>query len=36
VQLVTHTLNASGGYTCELELEVMDDPITKRHRSNFR
>jgi phage protein D len=36
VQLVTHTLDDSGGYTCDLELEVMDDPVTKRHRSNFR
>lgn len=36
VQKVTHTLDDSGGYICELELEVMDDPVTKRHRSHFR
>jgi phage protein D len=36
VQQVTHTLDDSGGYTCDMELEILDDPITKRHRSNFR
>lgn len=35
VQLVTHTID-DNGYTCSLELEVMDDPLSKRHRSNFR
>jgi phage protein D len=32
---VTHTI-ADGGYTTQLELEVLDDPTTKRHRSHFR
>ena len=36
VESVTHSLDDAGGYTCDLSLEVMDDPVTKRHRSNFR
>ncbi|MFM0244252.1 phage late control D family protein [Paraburkholderia sediminicola] len=32
---VTHSL-ADGGYTTQLELEVRDDPVSDRHRSNFR
>lgn len=36
VQEVTHNIDDAGGYTNDLALEVMADPVTKRHRSNFR
>ncbi|WP_175551935.1 hypothetical protein [Burkholderia ubonensis] len=35
VKKVRHELT-DGGYTCELNLDVRDDPTSDRHRSNFR
>jgi hypothetical protein len=36
VQQVTHDIDESSGYTCSLELEILDDPATAKHRSSFR
>lgn len=36
VQKVRHEISDSSGYTCAIQLEVLDDPITKRHRTHFR
>ncbi|MEM5451880.1 phage late control D family protein [Paraburkholderia guartelaensis] len=35
VKKVRHELS-DAGYTCELDLEVRNDPTSDRHRSNFR
>lgn len=35
VKRVRHDMS-DGGYTGELELEMSDDPVSARHRSNFR
>ncbi|MFM0302409.1 phage late control D family protein [Paraburkholderia sediminicola] len=36
VKKVTHTINADGGFSTSLDMEMRDDPTTDRHRSHFR
>lgn len=36
VKKATHAINADGGFSTSLDMEMRDDPTTDRHRSRFR